>query len=89
MEAKKKALDLGSIYFKRSCDQLDTRDFMVYVRDNPQMTVPMFKLAPKELSIVGYGKHMEITSACVCLFVEVRSTSRPVKRKVKMAAVTD
>lgn len=73
MEAKKKALDLASTYFKRSVDQLDTKDFMVYVRDNPDLVVPMFKLCPKELSIVGYGKHMEIFNmpSCIALFVDV------------------
>ncbi|MDR1020404.1 MAG: molybdopterin-dependent oxidoreductase, partial [Synergistaceae bacterium] len=60
MEAKKKALDFASLHFKRSADQLDTKDFMVYVRDTPNLSVPMFKLGPKELSIVGYGKHMEM-----------------------------
>lgn len=73
MEAKKKALELASLYFKRSSDQLDTKDFIVYVRDTPELKVPMFKLGPKELSIVGYGKHMEMFDipSCVALFVEV------------------
>lgn len=73
LEAKKKALELGARYFKRSEDQLDTKDFMVYVRDTPELTVPMFKLAPKELSIVGYGKHMEMFDipSCMAMFVEV------------------
>lgn len=60
MEAKKKALELGALYFKRSVDQLDTKDFMVYVRDNPQLVVPMFKLAPKELSIVDMKAHGDV-----------------------------
>ncbi len=73
MEAKQKALDLASLHFKRSADQLDTKDFMVFVRDTPELVVPMFKLGPKELSIVGYGKHMEMFNipSCMCLFVEV------------------
>jgi CO/xanthine dehydrogenase Mo-binding subunit len=73
MEAKRKALELGSLYFKRSEDQLDTRDFVIFVRDTPQLKVPMFKVAPKELSIVGYGKHMEMFDipSCMAFFVEV------------------
>jgi CO/xanthine dehydrogenase Mo-binding subunit len=73
LEAKQKALDYAALYFKRSVDQLDTRDFMVYVRDTPNLMVPMFKLGPKELSIVGYGKHMEMFDipSCVAFFVEV------------------
>jgi CO/xanthine dehydrogenase Mo-binding subunit len=72
LEAKKKALDYASLYFKRSADQLDTKDFMVYVRDTPNLSVPMFKLGPKELSIVGYGKHMEMFDipSCMAVFVE-------------------
>lgn len=72
MDAKKQMLDLAATYLKRSVDQLDTKDFMVYVRDNPEIVVPMFKLCPKELSIVGYGKHMEMFNipSCMCLFVE-------------------
>lgn len=73
MEAKKKAIELAARYFKRSEDQLDTKDFMVFVRDTPELKVPMFKLGPKELSIVGYGKHMEMFDipSCVAFFVEV------------------
>jgi CO/xanthine dehydrogenase Mo-binding subunit len=73
MECKKQALELASHYFKRNADQLDTRDFVVYVRDTPELRVPMFKLAPKELSIVGYGKHMEMFNvpSCMAVFVEV------------------
>ena len=73
MDCKRQVLELGAKYFHRSVDQMDTKDFMVYVRDNPQMTVPMFKLCDKELSIVGYGKHMEMFNipSCCALFVDV------------------
>lgn len=73
MEARRQALDLGALYFKRSVDQLDTKDFIIYVRDTPELKVPMFKVAPKELSIVGYGKHMEMFDipSCMAFFVEV------------------
>ena len=69
----KKALELGALHFKRSVDQMETKDFMVYVRDTPELSIPMFKLAPKELSIVGYGKHMEMFNipSCMAIFVEV------------------
>ena len=92
MEAKKKALELGALYFKRSVDQLDTKDFMVYVRDNPQLVVPMFKLAPKELSIVGYGKHMEMFNipSCMAIFVEAEVDLETGNTKlVKVAGGTD
>lgn len=92
MEAKKKALELGALYFKRSVDQLDTKDFMVYVRDNPQLVVPMFKLAPKELSIVGYGKHMEMFNipSCMAIFVEAEVDLENGNTKlVKVAGGTD
>ena len=73
LDAKKKALELAALHFKRSVDQLETKDFMVYVRDTPELKVPMFKLGSKELSIVGYGKHMEMFDipSCMAFFVEV------------------
>ena len=73
MECKRKALELGALHFHRNIDQLDTKDFMVYVRDTPHLTVPMFKLAPKEMSIVGYGNHLEMFNipSCMAFFVEV------------------
>ena len=72
-ECKKKALELAATYFKRSVDQMETKDFVVYVRDTPELKVPMFKLCPKELSIVGYGKHMELFNipSCIAVFADV------------------
>ncbi len=65
---------------------------MVYVRDNPQLVVPMFKLAPKELSIVGYGKHMEMFNipSCMAIFVEAEVDLETGNTKlVKVAGGTD
>ncbi len=73
MDAKRQILERGAVYFKRNVDQLDTKDFVVYVRDNPHLKVPMFKLWDKEMSVVGYGKHLEMFDipSCVAIFIDV------------------
>ena len=73
MECKQKALELAAMHFHRSIDQMETKDYMVYVRDTPELMVPMFKLCDKELSICGYGKHLELFNipSCIAVFVDV------------------
>lgn len=73
MDCKQQILRYAALHFKRSEDQIDTKDFMVFVRDTPELIYPVFKLGPKELSIVGYGKHMEMFDipSCMAICVEV------------------
>ena len=92
LQAKNKALELGSRYFRRAIEQLDTKDFYVYVKDNPEIRVPMFKLGDKELSIVGYGKHMELfdVPSCMSIFIEVEvDTDTGATKIVKVTGGTD
>jgi CO/xanthine dehydrogenase Mo-binding subunit len=72
-DARKKAMELASIKLDRPADQLDMRDMVVYVRDTPEMSIPVSRLADRELSIVGYGKHVEKFDfpTCIAVFVEV------------------
>lgn len=92
VEAKRKTLELGTLYFKHFVDQLDTKDFIIYVRDNSQPTVPMFKLALKELSIVGYRKYVEMFSipSCTAVLVGMKVDPETGSTKlVKMAGGID
>lgn len=73
MEAKRKALDFASHKLDRPVDQLYMKDMVVYVRDLPEINIPVAQLGERELSIVGYGKHTEKFDApsCMAVFIEV------------------
>lgn len=73
LDAKKKVLELGALHFNCSPEQLETKDFQVYMRDRPEKSIPIKKLGPKDLNIVGYGEHVEqfdVPSMCM-FFCEV------------------
>jgi len=72
-EARRKALELASHKLERPVDQLYMKDMIVYVRDVPEINIPVNKLADRELSIVGYGKHTEKFDcpSCMTVFIEV------------------
>ena len=70
MDAKQKALELGAQYFHCSPEQLETKDFQVYMRDRPEKSIPIKKLGPKDLNIIGYGQHVEqFDMPSCCLFL--------------------
>jgi CO/xanthine dehydrogenase Mo-binding subunit len=73
LDAKTKAMHLASIKLDRPEDQLDMRDMIIFVRDTPEIKIPVSRLADKELSIVGYGKHVEKFDcpSCMAVFIEV------------------
>ena len=69
-DAKRKVLEMGALHFHCSPEQLETKDFQVFVRDNPQKSIPIKKLGPKDLNVIGYGEHVEqfdIPSCCLFL----------------------
>jgi len=72
-DAKKKVFELGALHFGVSEEQLEMKDFMVYVRDNPEKKIPIKKLGPKDLNITGYGRHIEQFDipSCMIFIVEV------------------
>ena len=69
-DCKNKVLEMGALHFGVSKDQLETKDFQVYVRDNPEKSIPIKKLGPKDLNVTGYGNHIEqfdLPSCCLFL----------------------
>jgi CO/xanthine dehydrogenase Mo-binding subunit len=66
-------MELASIKLDRPADQLEMRDMVVYVRDTPEISIAVSRLADRELSIVGYGKHVDKFDcpSCIAVFVEV------------------
>jgi CO/xanthine dehydrogenase Mo-binding subunit len=48
------------------------QNMVVHVRDTPEINIAVSKLADRELSIVGYGKHVEKFDcpSCMVVFVE-------------------
>jgi len=72
-DAKRKAMEIAAHKLERPADQLYMQDMVIYVRDNPEINIPVSKLADRELSIVGYGKHVEKFDcpSCVAVFIEV------------------
>ena len=73
-DAKRKAMEIASHKLERPVDQLYMKDMVIYVRDVPEeVSIPVSKLADRELSIVGYGKHTEKFDcpSCMTVFVEV------------------
>jgi CO/xanthine dehydrogenase Mo-binding subunit len=73
LDAKKKAMEMAAHKLERPEDQLYMRDMVIYVRDVPEINIPVSRLAHRELSIVGYGKHVEKFDcpSCVAVFIEV------------------
>jgi CO/xanthine dehydrogenase Mo-binding subunit len=72
-DAKRKAMEIASHKLERPVDQLYMKDMVIYVRDTPEINVAVSKLADRELSIVGYGKHTEKfdVPSCMTVFIEV------------------
>ena len=70
MDAKHKVQELAAAYFGGiSPDQIELEDFQAFIRDRPEKTVPIKKLGPKDLNIIGYGNHIEqfdVPSCCLC-----------------------
>jgi CO/xanthine dehydrogenase Mo-binding subunit len=73
MDAKRKAMEIASHKLERPVDQLYMRDMVIYVRDEPEISIPVSKLAHRELSIIGYGSHIEKFDlpSCMTVFIEV------------------
>ena len=72
-DARRKVLEMGAAYFHCSPEQLETKDFQVFLRDRPEKSIPIKKLGNKDLNVVGYGEHIEqfeVPSCCI-FFVEV------------------
>ncbi|HME20835.1 MAG TPA: xanthine dehydrogenase family protein molybdopterin-binding subunit [Acetobacteraceae bacterium] len=73
LDARRQAMELAAIKLDRAVDQLEMRDMEIYVRDTPELRIAVSRLADRELSIVGYGKHVEKFDcpSCIAVFVEV------------------
>lgn len=73
LDARRQAMELAAIKLDRPVDQLEMRDMEIYVRDTPELRIAVSRLADRELSIVGYGKHVEKFDcpSCIAVFVEV------------------
>ena len=72
-DARRKVLEMGAAYFHCSPEQLETKDFQVFLRDRPEKSIPIKKLGNKDLNVVGYGEHIEQfdVPSCCMFFVEV------------------
>lgn len=69
-DAKRKVLEMGALHFGVSPEQLETKDFQVFIRDRPEKSIPIKKLGPKDLNVVGYGEHVEqFDQPSCCLFL--------------------
>jgi CO/xanthine dehydrogenase Mo-binding subunit len=74
LDAKHKIQALAAAYFGNiSPDQIEIENFQAFIRDRPDKCVPIKKLGPKDLNIIGYGQHIEQFDmpSCCCCFVEV------------------
>jgi CO/xanthine dehydrogenase Mo-binding subunit len=73
-ELKEKILQLSADYLDAPKEQLEIQDFTTYCRDAPERRVVWPRLGPKDLSVVGYGRHVEIfnTPTMCMVFVEVK-----------------
>jgi CO/xanthine dehydrogenase Mo-binding subunit len=73
LDAKHKVEALAAEYFHVAEDSIEIKDHIAYVRDRPEKSVPIKKLGPQDLNIIGYGRHVEqfdIPSCCM-FFCEV------------------
>ena len=60
LDAKHKIQALAAAYFGNiSPDQIEIENFQAFIRDRPDKCVPIKKLGPKDLNIIGYGQHIE------------------------------
>ena len=70
MDAKHQIQELAAAYFDNiSPDQIEIENFQAFIRDRPEKSVPIKKLGPKDLNIIGYGSHIEqfdVPSCCLC-----------------------
>jgi CO/xanthine dehydrogenase Mo-binding subunit len=73
-DLKEKILQLSADFLDAPKEQLEIADFMTYCRDEPSRRVFWTRLGPKDLSVTGYGRHVEIfnTPTMCMVFVEVK-----------------
>lgn len=68
LDAKHKVQALAADHFHASEDSIEIKDHIAYMRDRPEKSIPIKKLGPQDLNIIGYGRHVEqfdIPSCCM------------------------